>query len=41
MGEVEGIVDLYVERLRSGGLPDVDHPAVIPLYGGGDADMSG
>ena len=40
MGEIQGIINLYMERFGPGRFSDVDYFTVISLYGGGDPSVS-
>ena len=37
MGEIQGVINLNVERFRPGRFANVDHFAVVSFHGGGDA----
>ena len=41
MGEIQGIINLYMERFRPGRFSDMDYFAVISLYGCGNPSVSG
>lgn len=40
-GQVQGVIDFIVERLRPGGLPYVNDFTIVPFHGGSDAHLVG
>ena len=39
LGQAQGVIDFLVERLRPGGLPDVNDFTIVPFHGGSDAHI--